>query len=80
MILQLVLGVGAIAMGVLIWFPINYALRVIMNISMTNYPQYYSGLEIQFTLAIMSFGIVLLIIVPTALWVWSNIQNEVAYR
>lgn len=72
---ELILCILALVFGAIVYFPLSYIMKFVINNGMAHYPQYYSGVDTQFALAVVNWGLVIFVIFPIAIFLWNAVQR-----
>ena len=57
------------------WIFLNYLVGIVHNMYVTKFPQWSGMPQIDFAMNLMAFGLWILVMVPTAFYLWANTQR-----
>lgn len=75
MIVQLAIFVFLIFVGSSVWFYLSYFANYIINWHITSFPQWSSMPQVVFLIAIVNWGLLLLLLIPAFIYLLTNTQR-----
>jgi hypothetical protein len=79
-IMEVVTFFALLLVGGSLWYLLEYVLDLLFNWYMVYYPVYATMAVIPFLQAIVAWGVLLLCMVPAAIYLWTNTQRPEANR